>query len=304
MFVASSRRQLGAPASRRSASPRTRQRVAALLLRRRTTTTSRRPGRPTAESSSWLSNRGHVHGTRRFWRMEARSRRADARAPLRGDHLEGAARLVTRWPARGVQLLPRAAVAPTLVDDRGRRRRVPTHLWRFRRYGRALVARRPAHRLRVERGRRHRATRGGGAGRARHSGVGQRARLPGRRHAHDRSEGRRRRGAARPHLGDERGRPVTTRRTTRAERPTTGSTARSAGSSSVTDEHTGAKQQQLPWCPPAKSRSRCSAASSTSPGEAPSRSGWARPIASRSRSSASPTCRRRAGQERTTCTCT
>jgi len=53
-----------------------------------------------------VSNRGHIHGTGGFWRMDARpgATRAElhrgARVALRGDDVEGASRLVPRWHAR------------------------------------------------------------------------------------------------------------------------------------------------------------------------------------------------------------
>ena len=87
-----------------------------------------------------VSNRGHIWGTGGFWRMKAEPGAPHARDPRRGDHLEGAARLGARRPARGLQLLPRPAVEPALAHDRRRRRRVPAHLRRLRRHGAALVA--------------------------------------------------------------------------------------------------------------------------------------------------------------------
>ncbi len=80
--------------------------------------------------------------------------RGAAGDPRRGDHLEGASRLEPRWPAGGVQLVRRPAVAPALADDGRRRESAAAHLRGVRRHRAALVARRAADRLRVERGRR------------------------------------------------------------------------------------------------------------------------------------------------------
>ena len=76
---------------------------------------------------------------------------AVARDPLRGDHLEGAAGLVPRRDPRRLQLLPRPAVESAVAHDQRGGRRVSAHLRRVRCHGAALVARRQADRVHLER---------------------------------------------------------------------------------------------------------------------------------------------------------
>ena len=83
---------------------------------------------PDGNELIFVSNRGHIWGSGGFWRMPARAGRRAAGAALRGDHLEGSARLEPRRQAGGVQLLPRPSVAPALADDRRRRRPASAHL--------------------------------------------------------------------------------------------------------------------------------------------------------------------------------
>ena len=153
--------------TRRSASPRTTTAGCRATTTAPSISTSRPTWSPDGSELILVSNRGpHLGLGRRSggWR---RARAAPTREiRVRGDDLEGAARLVARRQARGLQLVPRPAVAPALADD-GRRRRTrsssPTATSTRRA---ALVARRTPHRLHLERGRQHVALGGRRAGRA------------------------------------------------------------------------------------------------------------------------------------------
>src|SRR5437879_7005896 len=78
-----------------------------------------------------------------------------SRAALRRNDLEGSARLVARWQVSRFQLLPRPTVESTVADDERGRRSISSHLWRVRRDRAALVARRQARCLRLQRGRQY-----------------------------------------------------------------------------------------------------------------------------------------------------
>ena len=86
-----------------------------------------------------VSNRGRVWGTGGLWRMPAVPGNDGPRDSLRGDHVEGAARLVAGWRASGLQQLSRTAVAPVVARARRWRRRLPAHVRRLRCHCAALV---------------------------------------------------------------------------------------------------------------------------------------------------------------------
>src|SRR5437879_8026649 len=70
---------------------------------------------------SRLKPRAHSR-QRRLLAHGGAPRRPAARAALRRNDLEGSARLVARWQASRLQLLPRPTVESTVADDeRGRR---------------------------------------------------------------------------------------------------------------------------------------------------------------------------------------
>ncbi len=102
-----------------------------------------------------ISNRGHIWGSGGFWRFPRHERRRTTGDSLRGDDLEGASRLESRRQAHRLQLLRRAPMASALADDCDWWRPTAAHLRRFRRDRAAMVARRPAHRLHLERGWKH-----------------------------------------------------------------------------------------------------------------------------------------------------
>ena len=98
-----------------------------------------------------ISNRGHIWGSGGFWRFPVMSGGEPTGHSLRGDDLEGASRLESRRQTHRLQLLPRTPMASAVADDCDWWRSTAAHVRRFRRDRGAMVARRPAHRLHLER---------------------------------------------------------------------------------------------------------------------------------------------------------
>ena len=115
-----------------------RQRPAALLLQRLGSLPLALVVPRRARADARLESRARVG----HWRTLAhgsRARNARPRDSLRGNHVEGAARLVAGRHAGGLQQLSRPAVAPALARARQWRRRLPAHLRRLRCHCAALV---------------------------------------------------------------------------------------------------------------------------------------------------------------------